>query len=54
LGPAKIEVDDTSEETAASAIKKVTVYLTDLPSRDVPVARWRGLDPTSDNPKDWR
>lgn len=52
LGPARIEVDQTSEEAAAKAITRVTVYLDGQPPRDVPVVRWRGLDLTM-GAKNW-
>jgi hypothetical protein len=54
FGPADIDVDQSSEEAAANAIKKVTVYLDGLSPIGVPVRRWRGLDPTSDDPNDYR
>lgn len=54
LGPASIDVDQSSEQAAASAITKIQVYLDGLRPTNVPVRRWRRLDPTSDNPSDYR
>lgn len=49
LGPARLEVDNTSEASAASTIKRVTVYLDGAMPKEVPVSRWRCLDFTYDD-----
>lgn len=54
LGPAAIDVDQSSDEAAANAIKSVTVYLDGRRPINVPVRRWRGLDLTSNDPNNYR